>query len=255
MLAAVGHKCRVTRIWRGGRRGSLIRAGLSGRQNARVDSDTWQEFERKFKCSVLYLEAVIYTLPFAVLHLNQSASATHHNGMCFFNYFFECICTPKTGSWAIQGWLLLPLQMETDSIRQVCVHPETVWTTWMNQSQAAPSDAAVVRLSAAAPGPAGHRWLREDKSFLTADLCILVHSSKKWNLTYRLLVSFIHIGDTDSAVCIVAFLFSLAVIAVYKHHLAVGRTAQMSSCVKLTLLKLQCVHHPLSPPILPNLCN
>lgn len=88
MLAAVGHKCRVTRIWRGGRRGSLIRAGLSGRQNARVDSDTWQEFERKFKCSVLYLEAVIYTLPFAVLYLNQSASATHHNGMWFFYYFF-----------------------------------------------------------------------------------------------------------------------------------------------------------------------
>lgn len=111
MLAAVGHKCRVTRIWRGGRRGSLIRAGLSGRQNARVDSDTWQEFERKFKCSVLYLEAVIYTLPFAVLYLNQSASATHHNGMCFFYYFFFLV------------YLCIRQKLESGLFRPDCCSP------------------------------------------------------------------------------------------------------------------------------------
>lgn len=83
----------------------------------------------------------------------------------------------------------------------------------MNHTEAALSgattDAAVVRFAAVGRGRAGHRWLQEDKSFLTADLCSQVHSSKKWNLTYRLLIEFIHIGDTDNAVCIVFGLFLL----------------------------------------------
>lgn len=43
----------------------------------------------QFKCSVLYLDAVIYTVPFAVLYLKQSASATHHSGMCRFGTFAQ----------------------------------------------------------------------------------------------------------------------------------------------------------------------
>lgn len=39
----------------------------------------------QFKCSVLYLDAVIYTVLFAVQYLKQSASATHHSGMCRFS--------------------------------------------------------------------------------------------------------------------------------------------------------------------------